>query len=70
MSDKTCGGCRFFVLHNTKTGGGQCRRHAPRIYVVLQGENPGRLDAHVDSDWPWTNVEYYCGEHQPKPEEK
>jgi hypothetical protein len=57
MTAKTCSDCRFWEDLHFRTN--ECHRRSPQF-----------TGAHSNSGWPTTCANDWCGEFQPKAEEK
>jgi len=67
MTQPICETCRFWKPPFQENNFGQCRRHAPAVRLIrLDGD--GCLTETRDAEvvWAETDVDDWCGEHQPK----
>lgn len=57
----TCETCRYWRTVHREAEAGQCRRRPPAL-VKFEGADP-------ETSWPRTDVDDWCGDHEPKPQE-
>jgi len=68
----TCETCRWWEGGVTKNGNGICRRHTPKAVVAvawvpkLLRAFGGVTSMQWPAQWPITEEDDWCGEHQPK----
>jgi hypothetical protein len=60
MEHPTCATCPFWREWQLSKGTGDCRRHEP---TVLRSKDFSDGTTRVESHWPETEAEEWCGEH-------
>lgn len=74
MYEENCGVCRFWRRkHGADEEFGKCRRNAPSV-AIIDPQKPGNENLGISRDlealWPGTFEEEWCGEFQPKGEDR
>ena len=60
MSERRCGNCRHFFPE--AQGNGHCRLNPPTLTVFLVGIKEGVPQLHMDSRFPVTRQDVWCGQ--------